>query len=114
MPKKTALPVMGGRKCVLCFPPLQQPEHRNQIQRDKKEYRPFGPRHNKVRLGYRLPGHVIGQNMLEEPQNSIFQEPQKKRKQEGEGIGEKHQQKAGPLFFHIVQKSPAYTTIHIK
>lgn len=37
-----------------------------------------------------------------------------KRKQEGEGIGEKHQQKAGPLFFHIVQKSPAYTTIHIK
>ena len=33
---------MGGRKCVLCFPPLQQPEHRNQIQRDKKEYRPFG------------------------------------------------------------------------
>ena len=69
---------------------------------------------NKVRLSYRLPGHVIGQNMLEEPQNSIFQEPQKKRKQEGEGIGEKHQQKAGPLFFHIVQKSPAYTTIHIK
>ena len=106
--------MMGGRKCVLCFPPLQQPEHRNQIQRDKKEYRPFGQRHNKVRLSYRLPGHVIGQNMLEEPQNSIFQEPQKKRKQEGEGIGEKHQQKAGPLFFHIVQKSPAYTTIHIK
>ena len=47
---------MGGRKCVLCFPPLQQPEHRNQIQRDKKEYRPFGQRHNKVRLSYRLPG----------------------------------------------------------
>ena len=106
--------MMGGRKCVLCFPPLQQPEHRNQIQRDKKEYRPFGQRHNRVRLGHRLPDHVIGQYMLEEPQNSIFQEPQKKRKQEGEGIGEKHQQKAGPLFFHIVQKSPAYTTIHIK
>lgn len=33
---KTALPMMGGRKCVLCFPPLQQPEHRNQIQREKK------------------------------------------------------------------------------
>lgn len=43
---------MGGRKCVLCFPPLQQPEHRNQIQRDKKEYRPFGQRNNRVQLGY--------------------------------------------------------------
>lgn len=51
MPKNRP-PCVGGRKCVLCFPPLQQPEHRNQIQRDKKEYRPFGQRHNKVRLSY--------------------------------------------------------------
>ena len=106
---------MGGRKCVLCFPPLQQPEHRNQIQRDKKEYRPFGQRHNRVRLGHRLPDHLIGQKYAQKAAKFHIPRAPEEKKTGGRGDRRKSiSKKAGPLFFHIVQKSPAYTTIHIK